>query len=58
VLVDGVAQDGDFMLLAEDQQEHRVDVHVAELIVYASVPTAPGHGGQTAHSQITNARQT
>jgi hypothetical protein len=30
VLVDGVVQDGDFVLLADDRQEHRVDVCVAE----------------------------
>jgi cellobiose phosphorylase len=29
VLVDGVVQDGDFLLLADDRGEHRVDVRVA-----------------------------
>ena len=29
VTVDGVAQDGNFVLLADDRQEHRVEVRVA-----------------------------
>ena len=29
VMVDGVAQEGNFLLLADDRQEHRVEVRVA-----------------------------
>jgi cellobiose phosphorylase len=44
VIVDGVAQAGDGVLLVDDRQEHRVDVHVVRASAIAREPAA-GPGG-------------
>ena len=42
VRVVGVLQAGDFAVLSDDRQEHRVDANRKAMTMYASVPTRPG----------------